>query len=532
MKIIFFTFILKLTINYVHNFALPNEGLYQLNLIHYNDFHARFEETSLETPICHSNDSNCFGGFARLAYAIKELKREKPISLLLNAGDSFQGTSWYTLLKWNITQEFMNLLPHDAHAIGNHDFDDGPEGLAPYLKSLNAPAIAANMDSSDEPSLEGLYTPYIIIEKMGRKIGIIGVTTTTTEILAPVGKVVFTDPFEAAALEAKNLYEMGIDVIILLSHCGYDVDMQIAREYGEHIDIIVGGHSHRDERFSIPYFTKVRTLGDSKHEVVIVQASAFTKILGNLTVYFDYLGNIVKWEGGPIVLNRSVPEDEETKEKLAPYAKLVHESETKSIGFNMVTLRHKDCAYGECGLGDLLTDAINAYVKSTVKTEYDCISLLQRSNIRTSLLKGSINQGSLIELFPYRDFLETFEIKGKYVLDALEMSVSDATSPFDAPWLLQVSGLRVLYNVSQPEGQRVVSVYIGDGASRSTLDLEKYYQITAPAYLANGGDGYEVLPTQRRNLRVLDSDQDALLLYIKQHTPLHIVPDGRITITH
>ncbi|KAL4720217.1 hypothetical protein ACJJTC_010562, partial [Scirpophaga incertulas] len=98
-----------------NGFALPFEGLYQLDIIHYNDFHARFEETSVETPTCRYNNNSCLGGFPRLYHEIEVLRRDKPESLLLNAGDSFQGTYWYTLLKWNVTQQFMNLLPHDAH---------------------------------------------------------------------------------------------------------------------------------------------------------------------------------------------------------------------------------------------------------------------------------------------------------------------------------------------------------------------------------------------------------------------------------
>ncbi|KOB72026.1 Apyrase [Operophtera brumata] len=75
----------------------------------------RFEETSLVTPTCRFNNNSCLGGFPRLYHEIQVLLDEKPDAILLNAGDSFQGTHWYTLLKWNVTQEFMNLLPHDAH---------------------------------------------------------------------------------------------------------------------------------------------------------------------------------------------------------------------------------------------------------------------------------------------------------------------------------------------------------------------------------------------------------------------------------
>lgn len=88
------------------------------SMLKYIDVHLiiRFEETTVSYPVCTSNDTSCLGGYARLYQEIMVLKKEKPGALLLNAGDTFQGTYWYTLLKWNITQKFINLLPHDAHA--------------------------------------------------------------------------------------------------------------------------------------------------------------------------------------------------------------------------------------------------------------------------------------------------------------------------------------------------------------------------------------------------------------------------------
>lgn len=76
----------------------------------------------------------------------------------------------------------MDNILFGFQAIGNHEFDDGPAGLAPYLGGLRAPVLAANMDTSKEPILQGLYKPYIIVERRGRKIGIIGLITTDTKV--------------------------------------------------------------------------------------------------------------------------------------------------------------------------------------------------------------------------------------------------------------------------------------------------------------------------------------------------------------
>ncbi|CAG5022764.1 unnamed protein product [Parnassius apollo] len=529
------------TVSLVHGFALPFEGLYELDIIHYNDFHARFEETSVETPTCRFNNGSCLGGFPRLYGEIMELRRQKPKSLLLNAGDSFQGTYWYTLLKWNITQEFMNLLPHDAHAVGNHEFDDGPKGLAHYFAALKAPVVAANMDASKEPSLQGLFKPHVIVNCDGRKIGIIGLITTDTKTLSSPGNVVFTDPMEATEREAEALTEKGVDIIIVLSHCGLEIDKQIARKHGKHIDIIVGGHSHSllwngdspsGEEVAGPYPVFIETSDDKEHKVVIVQASAFTKYMGNLTVYFDYLGRYVKWEGGPIFLNRSIPEDPKIKQKLAPYAKIVHKAENVPVGQSVTTLRFEDCVFGECALGDLLVDVFNDYAKAKVTTENSHLAFIQRGNIKSSIPSGQITKGTIFELLPFNDRIETFELQGKYVREALERSVSDAWaySPFKGPWVLQVSGLQVKYNISQPEGQRVIEVNVGSSESNTALNDEQFYQVTAPGYLADGGDGFQMFKNGKTNVKIIGRDEQILELYLKENSPINVTTDGRIEI--
>ncbi|KOB73684.1 Apyrase, partial [Operophtera brumata] len=135
----------------------------------------RFEETSLANSICQTDNNLCLGGFPRLYHLVQQLLLEKPDAILLNAGDNFQGT---------------------------------------YCK-LKAPVLVANMDTSEEPSLQGKYQPSLVVERKGRKIGIIGLITEDNK---------FTDPGDATKREALDLKGKGADIIIVLSHCGLDVD--------------------------------------------------------------------------------------------------------------------------------------------------------------------------------------------------------------------------------------------------------------------------------------------------------------------
>jgi 5'-nucleotidase len=99
--------------------ALQNfyaEELFPLSIVHLNDMHARFEEVNSHANTCKSNNS-CIGGYARVISMVKELKRTRPNPLFLNAADNFQGTLWYNVFRWNVTQYFLNLHPADAMVI-------------------------------------------------------------------------------------------------------------------------------------------------------------------------------------------------------------------------------------------------------------------------------------------------------------------------------------------------------------------------------------------------------------------------------
>lgn len=431
------------------------------------------------------------------------------------------------------------MLPHDAHAIGNHEFDDGPEGLAPYLSALKAPVLAANMDVSKEESLKGLFKPHIIVKRKGKKIGIIGLITTDTKTLSSSGNVEFTDPREATRREALALTEKGVDIIILLSHCGLAVDIELARDYGEYIDIIIGGHTHSllwngpspsNETVEGPYPIFETTTANQRHKVLIVQASAFTKYMGNLSVYFDYKDDYVKWEGGPIFLDRSIAEDENIKKKLEPYAKMVHDAENIPVGETTTTLDSEECVRGECSLGDLVVDAFVEWAKEKSDSETNYLSFIQRGNLKSSILEGTITKGTIFELLPFKDRIQTFDLKGTYVLEALERSVSEPWSyePFKGGWLLQVAGLKVEYNITLPEGHRITSVTIDE--TGLPLDSEAYYHVVAPQYLADGGDGFSMFSKNKRNVVEIGRDQDALEEYLKKHSPLNIHTEGRIII--
>ncbi|XP_045503450.1 apyrase-like [Colias croceus] len=518
--------------------SVLNSGIYKLDIIHYNDFHARFEETTVQYPVCVSNDSNCLGGYARLYHEITELLKEKPGALVLNAGDTFQGTYWYTLLKWNITQKFINLLPNDVHTIGNHEFDDGIPGLAPYLAALKAPVVVANIDTSQEPALHGLYKPHIVIERRGRKVGIIGVMTTETQTSSNPGKVLFLDPIKAAKKEAQLLTDEGIDIIILLSHCGLDIDKKIAREVGEHIDIIIGGHSHSllwngespsHEEISGPYPVIIETASRTGHKVPIVTASAFSKYIGNLTVYFDKYGDLKYFEGKPVFLDRSIPEDPEMKALLKPYQDKLHAIVKEVIAFTNEDLIASPCGARECAIGDIFADALLDAGKEKEPSDLPHIAFLIRNMIRGSIEGGEITRGELINTLPFGNEVVTFIVKGKYLIETFKICTTNAwvKKPFQGPWLPQIAGIQLTLDM---KNETKVDVKVKEGSEFVNMDPEKEYQVTTVSFIVRGDNQFQTLRKHGRDFKIIGSDIDIVEKYLNKISPITPTLDNRLIV--
>ena len=127
---------------------------YSLTILHTNDFHARFDPISKYDSGC-SSDSNaegkCFGGSARLVTAVNDARARSNNSILVDGGDQFQGSLYYTYYKGALAAEMMNKMGYDAMTVGNHEFDDGPEVLRGFIDTVNFPVLMSNADVTRVP---------------------------------------------------------------------------------------------------------------------------------------------------------------------------------------------------------------------------------------------------------------------------------------------------------------------------------------------------------------------------------------------
>ena len=150
-----------------------------LTILHTNDFHSRIEPISKYNSGCKPEDNDagkCFGGSARLITAVRAARAHSPNSILVDGGDQFQGSLFYTYYKGQAAAEMMNAIGYDAMTVGNHEFDDGPEVLRGFIQSVQFPVLMSNADITREKVLSDVLMPSTIIERGGQKIGLIGVT--------------------------------------------------------------------------------------------------------------------------------------------------------------------------------------------------------------------------------------------------------------------------------------------------------------------------------------------------------------------
>jgi len=499
---------------------------YTLTILHTNDFHARFEPVSKYDSGCSREDNaegKCFGGTARLVTAIADARKRSNNAILVDGGDQFQGTLFYTYYKGKVAAEMMNKLGYDAMTVGNHEFDDGPEVLRGFMDAVSFPVLMSNADISREPLLHDKLAKSTIIERGGEKLGLIGLTPQDTDELASPGpNIVFTDPVGAVQSEVEKLEAEGVNKIIVLSHSGYNVDKKVAAETTG-VDVIVGGHtntllSNTNERAEGPYPTMVGA-------TAIVSAYAYGKFLGELNVTFNEAGEIVEARGEPLVMDGEVVEHPETVARIAELAGPLEEIRQRVVAETTEPINDDKgaCRDGECTMGNLVADAM----LERVKAQGVSISIANSGGLRASIDAGEVTMGEVLTVLPFQNTLSTFEAKGSTVLAGLENGFSQIGE--GAGRFPQVAGLKVVYDPSAEPGNRVVSAEVMESGAWVPLKADKVYGVVTNNYVRNGGDGYKMFDSEAMNAYDYGPDlADVTAEFLAKQGPYVPYVDGRI----
>jgi 5'-nucleotidase len=505
------------------------QGTFSLTILHTNDTHSHLEEFDNYGGSC-DEDETCYGGVARRNYQINMIREGGGNVLLVDGGDAFQGTLYFNEYHGVANLHFMNHLGYQGMAVGNHEFDLGPDPLGHFASYANFPVLSANLDVSSEPALAGLVQPYTTVNVGGETIGLIGLTTEDVTIISNIGSnVKVKDPTSSAQEAVAALQAQGVNKIVLLSHMGYGPDNALATTVAG-IDVVVGGHSHTllgtMAGAEGPYPNAITS--PAGEPVLVVQAGSWGEYLGRLDVTFDTNGVITGYGGEPILLDNSIPKDAEVEEALmTQFAPALDALKSTVVGQTSVDLdgERNHVRGQETNLGNLVCDAMLWATRS----DNTQVCLTNGGGIRASVGAGDVTMGDVLSVHPFGNTLVDLDLTGAQIIEALENGVSEVEE--GSGRFSQVGGMRYTFNPDLPSGSRIILVEVMMGDGYQTLDPNKSYRLVTNNFLFGGGDGYSVFEQGTGVYETGVVLSDAIGDYIKAFSPVSPQAEGRINMT-
>ena len=497
---------------------------------------------SIEAVIIHTNDvhgrileEKGVIGDAKAAAVIEEERSKVENTIVVDAGDAFQGLPISNSTKGEDRANIMNQVGYDAMAVGNHEFDFGMDQAIKYKETLNFPLLSANTYVNGARVFEASTivdkTPTVV----GDEFVVIGVTTPETAIKTHpknIEGVTFADPItevnkvidevEARALADNRVYNN----YIILAHLGVDATTPVewrgstlaealsqnSKLAGKRV-IVIDGHSHT---------VQSATYGDN---VTYNQTGSYLNNIGKVTLKSEQLL-------GEASLISAADTASVTPDALI--TELVNEIKVKYEGENAQVViennpvelngERSNVRVRETNLGNAVTDAIYAYGQTGFSNKTS-LAVTNGGGLRATIAKDQpVTKGDIIAVLPFGNIISQITVTGQQIQDMFTKSLSSAlqtdkeTGKFildenGAPLFeasggfLQISGATVFYDPTLPVKERVLLIGIlnPETGEYDDLDLEKTYYLATNDFLAAGGDGYTMLGGAREEGPSMDS---------------------------
>lgn len=491
----------------------------ELIIIHTNDIHGRIEE----------DERNKVIGLAKLDAVIQETKDTNVPTLVLDAGDAFQGLPISNSSQGRDMAKILNEIGYDAMAVGNHEFDFSLEVAKEYKELLNFPLLSTNTYIDDVR----VFEPYTIIDKNedveGDEVVVIGVTTPETSTKTHpknVVNVTFKDPVtevkaaiqeieSRAAAENKQynryiiLAHLGIDETTPLEWRGSTLAEELSK-YDILKDkqvVVIDGHSHSVKQAKYGENVAYNQTGEYLHNIGKVTFKSNQAIETALLSYEDV---------------KDITPSANIAELVAEARKKFDEDNSVVIVENNpvnLTGERSNVRVRESNLGNLVSDAMYDYGQTGFSHPTD-IAVTNGGGIRASIAKDApITKGDVIAVLPFGNTITQIEVTGKQIEEMFKFSLSSdldkdgKTYENGLPLLsaagsfLQISGARVYYTTEAESGDRRFEIQILDREKKGYVPLEadRTYYLATNDFLATGGDGYSMLGGVREEGPSLDS---------------------------
>ena len=500
----------------------------ELLFIHTNDTHSQIDGIYLdERPV---------GGVEERASFLEMMRQRDPELLYLDAGDMVQGSPYFNIWGGMVEMKAMNLQGLLCSTFGNHEFDNGIEGLAKMLNFACFPIINCNYDVKGT-ALEPYTRPWLVTERKGIRIGITGVTCDPRNLIFNRNweGIRYIDPSEAANKTAAILREQGCDLVILLSHVGYFTsdslgDRRIAMQ-SKDIDIIIGGHTHTNiENGEV-------VLNAEGRPVVITQTGAKTSPIGMVKIKMKSNGKHSDGRTAYAVEKISCSKLHPSMYDLRPYGRTMTDFitpyrdslEQKMSDVLGVAAHDLPRFRPESPLGNFASDVLREVGSMIYKRKMD-IGVMNVGGLRNDLYAGDIRLGDIYRVFPFENTMAILEMKGS--------DVEELIHQMEGKRLEALSGVTATLNIKKEKdanGQEYEISYVTDILiNGQPIDPERTYYVASIDYLAEGNDGLLALTKATKNTNTGILLRDIMVEYVRKMNQegkkIDSSIDGRITV--
>lgn len=452
-----------------------------ITLLHINDTHSKHLTSIREKEGTISTN----GGSAQLAKLIKEHKLKNTNTLMIHGGDAVTGSAHSIVFKGQDSTDVLNLTGIDIAVLGNHEFDFGLKQAYQILNSRNFPTIAINAYEKETGNaiVPSSYTTNI----SGKSIGFIGVLTADEvyTLKDKQGQFVVSNVMSSLSNELQNTNYQTNDLLILVSHSGYELDKKIAETFPNVFDVIIGGHSHT----YLEQPTKI-------NNTLIVQVNNNIKELGKLDLFISKNNTIksYKYQAIPIV---NIGYDKDVND----YLMSIQGDVDKEMGAILAEISDSISDENIRKESTLLGNFIVDMTTEALDRENLDLLMLNSGGIRSSINKGNITLGTMYEIHPFDNTLVYFETTGKGLKEILNHS---ASTVYGEGGFLQLSkGTEVTV-----KNKVVTSIKLQE----KEINDDETYNIIVTDWVFNGGDGYTMIKENASNIQFLGFDVREFLM--------------------
>ncbi|MCY9657462.1 5'-nucleotidase C-terminal domain-containing protein [Paenibacillus chondroitinus] len=437
------------------------------------------------------------GGIETVGGIVTDFRAVNPEgTVVVDGGDAWQGTLISNTTNGQSVMDTMAQVKYDAAAIGNHEFDFGRDVLINNIKNAKFPILGANIIDTKTGERVDWTQPYVIIEKDGLKIGIIGFATpqtTSTTKSTNIEGLSFVDPVPLAKELSAELRAKGVDIIMVTSHLPGEQNQKSAEIISEladlakgtgngTLDAIVGGHSH------------LRVSG-IVNGIPVVEAQSWLYAVGHIQLFVDKTTKQVVSSNASLLetYTNLTTADEKIHQTVEDYKAKIS---TKSSEVEVVAaepLGRKSFRFDKNGgvdrdgasqLGNSITDAMRAAEKSD-------IAFTNIGGIRADVDKGDLTYGEMFEVFPFGNYNVTGTMTAEQIKKALEVTDKYTNLP-----AIQFSGLKVEWDSTKPLGEKYSKITLVDGTPiyvDGKFNTDRTFKVTTNDFMATGsGDGFTV----------------------------------------